>query len=213
MRKQLDPRIPALIRNNVATGHRSFFVVVGDHARDQVVNLHFLLAQSRVESRPNVLWCYKKDLGFTTHRKKREAKIKRDIKRGVRDSDAQDPFELFVGVTDIRYCYYKDTPKILGRTFGMLVLQDFEALTPNLLARTIETVEGGGIIVLLLQTMTSLRQLYSLSMDAHRRYKTASTDEDIVARFNERFLLSLSANRDCLLLDDCLLYTSPSPRD
>ena len=102
MRKQLDPRIPALIRNNVATGHRSFFVVVGDHARDQVVNLHFLLAQSRVESRPNVLWCYKKDLGFTTHRKKREAKIKRDIKRGVRVSDAQDPFELFIGVTYIR---------------------------------------------------------------------------------------------------------------
>lgn len=28
--------------------------------------------------------------------------------------------------------------------------QDFEALTPNLLARTVETVEGGGIVVLLL---------------------------------------------------------------
>ncbi|WFD31965.1 N-acetyltransferase 10 [Malassezia sp. CBS 17886] len=202
MRKQLDPRIPTLIRNGVATGHRSFFVIVGDHARDQVVNLHFLLAQSRVEARPNVLWCYKKDLGFTTHRKKREAKIKRDIKRGVRDQDTQDPFELFVGVTDIRYCYYKDTPKILGRTFGMLVLQDFEAVTPNVLARTIETVEGGGIVVLLLQTMSSLRQLYSLSMDAHARFRTASSDEDPVARFNERFLLSLSANADCLLLDD-----------
>ena len=180
MRKQLDPRIPTLIRNQVATGHRSFFVIVGDHARDQVVNLHFLLAQSRVEARPSVLWCYKKDLGFTTHRKKREAKIKRDIKRGVRDQDTQDPFELFVSVTDIRYCYYKDTPKILGRTFGMLVLQDFEAITPNLLARTIETVEGGGIVALLLPTMSSLRQLYSLSMDAHARYKSASTDEDIV---------------------------------
>lgn len=202
MRKQLDPRIPTLIRNNVSTGHRSFFVVVGDHGRDQVVNLHFLLSQSRVEARPNVLWCYKKDLGFTTHRKKREAKIKRDIKRGVRDQDTQDPFELFVGVTDIRYCYYKDTPKILGRTFGMLVLQDFEAVTPNVLARTIETVEGGGIVVLLLQTMSSLRQLYSLSMDVHARYRTASTDEDIVARFNERFLLSLSASPNCLLLDD-----------
>lgn len=202
MRKQLDPRIPTLIRNNVAMGHRSFFVVVGDHGRDQVVNLHFLLAQSRVEARPNVLWCYKKDLGFTTHRKKREAKIKRDIRRGVRDQDTQDPFELFVGVTDIRYCYYKDTPKILGRTFGMLVLQDFEAITPNLLARTIETVEGGGIVVLLLQTMTSLRQLHQLSMDAHRRFRTASTDEAPVARFNERFLLSLSACKDCLLLDD-----------
>lgn len=202
MRKQLDPRIPTLIRNNVATGHRSFFVIVGDHARDQVVNLHFLLSQSRVEARPNVLWCYKKDLGFTTHRKKREAKIRRDIKRGIRDQDTQDPFELFVSVTDIRYCYYKDTPKILGRTFGMLILQDFEAMTPNLLARTIETVEGGGIVTLLLPNMTSLRQLYSLAMDIHSRYKSASTDEDIVARFNERFLLSLSASPNCLFLDD-----------
>jgi len=57
-----------------------------------------------------------------------------------------DPFELFVSLTDIRYTYYKETEKILGQTFGMLVLQDFEALTPNLLARTIETVTGGGIV-------------------------------------------------------------------
>lgn len=46
----------------------------------------------------------------------------------------------------------------------MLVLQDYEAITPNLLARTIETVEGGGIVVLLLKTMSSLKQLYSLAM-------------------------------------------------
>jgi N-acetyltransferase 10 len=103
MRKQLDPRIPALISNSVASNHRSFFVLVGDHGRDQVVNLHFLLSQVRVSARPNVLWCYKKDLGFTSHRKKREAKIKRDIKRGIRDVDEQSPFELFIAVTDIRY--------------------------------------------------------------------------------------------------------------
>ena len=46
----------------------------------------------------------------------------------------------------------------------MLVLQDYEAITPNLLARTIETVEGGGIVVLLLKTMTSLKQLYAMAM-------------------------------------------------
>lgn len=46
----------------------------------------------------------------------------------------------------------------------MLVLQDYEAITPNLLARTIETVEGGGIVVLLLKTMSSLKQLYAMSM-------------------------------------------------
>lgn len=36
MRKQLDPRIPTLISNNVAKNHRSFIVLVGDKGRDQV---------------------------------------------------------------------------------------------------------------------------------------------------------------------------------
>ena len=53
-------------------------------------------------------------------------------------------------------------------------MQDFEALTPNLLARTIETVEGGGIVVLLLSTLTSLTQLFSLTMDVHSRLRTES---------------------------------------
>ncbi|KAJ3931785.1 MAG: GNAT acetyltransferase 2-domain-containing protein [Lentinula lateritia] len=201
MRKQLDPRIPILVNNNVTKNHRSFVVLVGDKGRDQIVNLHFLLSQARVSARPSVLWCYKKDLGFTTHRKKREAKIKRDVKRGIREPNDQDPFEIFVTVTDIRYTYYKESHKILGHTYGMLVLQDFEALTPNLLARTIETVEGGGLIVLLLKSMNSLRQLYTMGMDVHARYRTESSGE-VKPRFNERFILSLAACPDCLFLDD-----------
>lgn len=110
----------------------------------------------------------------SSHRKKREAKIKRDIKRGVREPNEQDPFELFIAVTDIRYTYYKDSAKILGQTFGMLVLQDYEAITPNLLARTIETVEGGGIVVLLLKTMSSLKQLYSMTMVSCAVFLTSS---------------------------------------
>jgi len=46
----------------------------------------------------------------------------------------------------------------------LLACQDFEALTPNILARTIETVEGGGMVVILLKTMTSFQQLYTMSM-------------------------------------------------
>ncbi|CAE7224675.1 unnamed protein product [Rhizoctonia solani] len=87
----------------------------------------------------------------------------------------------------------------------LLVLQlpshDFEAITPNLLARTIETVEGGGLVVLLLKTMTSLKQLYTMTMDVHARYRTSSHDS-VVARFNERFILSLASCDDCLVLDD-----------
>ncbi|PLW14519.1 hypothetical protein PCANC_12966 [Puccinia coronata f. sp. avenae] len=200
-RKRLDPRIQSLIKNCVKTNHRSFFIVLGDKAVDQVVNLHFLLSQSRHTARPNVLWCYKKELGFTSNRKKREQKIKREVKKGHREVGDMDPFELFVSLTDIRYTYYKETEKILGQTFGMLVLQDFEALTPNLLARTIETVTGGGIVVLLLNTMKSLKQLYTLSMDVHERYRTEAYG-DLTGRFNERFLLSLGPFQECLVLDD-----------
>ena len=113
------------------------------------------------------------------------------------------PFESFIASTQISYCYYKDSERILGNTFGMLVLQDFEALTPNLLARTIETVEGGGVIVLLLHTIDSLKQLYTLSMDVHNRYRTDG-NQDIIPRFNERFLLSLSSCSSCMVVDDRL---------
>jgi N-acetyltransferase 10 len=83
----------------------------------------------------------------------------------------------------------------------MCILQDFEALTPNLLARTIETVEGGGLVILLLKGMSSLKQLYTMSMDIHSRYRTEA-HSDVVARFNERFLLSLGKCDSCLVVDD-----------
>lgn len=136
-----------------------------------------------------------------SHRKKREAKIKKEVKRGIREANTEDPFELFISLTNIRYVYYKETEKILGNTYGMCILQDFEALTPNLLARTIETVEGGGLVILLLKTMTSLKQLYTMTMDVHSRYRTEAHG-DVVARFNERFILSLGDCASCLVVDD-----------
>lgn len=136
-----------------------------------------------------------------SHRKKREEKIKKEIKRGIREANEADAFELFVSLHNIRYTYYKETDKILGQTFGMCVLQDFEALTPNILAKTIETVEGGGLVIMLLKGMNSLRQLYSLAMDVHTKYRTEA-HADVVARFNERFLLSLGRCDSCLVIDD-----------
>ena len=64
-----------------------------------------------------MLWCYKKELGFTSHRKKREAKIKRDVKRGVREANEQDPFEIFVTVTDIRYRYVTESFRLCPSDF------------------------------------------------------------------------------------------------
>lgn len=203
VKKKIDNRIRVLIENGINSHQRSFFVVVGDKGRDQCVILHHMLSKSSVKARPSVLWCYKKELGFSSHRKKRMKAIQHKIKCGKLDVKEDDPFELFVASTNIRYCYYNETHKILGNTFGMLILQDFEAITPNLLARTIETVEGGGIVVVLLRSMNSLKQLYSMSMDVHSRFRTESHQE-LVARFNERFILSLSSCSQCLVVDDQL---------
>ncbi|CAK7242110.1 MAG: N-acetyltransferase 10 [Sporothrix thermara] len=214
-RKAVDARIPTLIRNGVQSKKRSIFVVVGDRAKDVIVHLHYIMSSmdvatgsgssssaSATPKNKSVLWAYKKKLlDFTSHRKKREAKIKKEIKRGIREPNANDPFELFVSLHDIRYVYYKETEKILGNTYGMCILQDFEALTPNMLARTVETVEGGGLVVLLLKSMTSLRQLYTMSMDVHARYRTEA-HTDVVPRFNERFILSLGGCDACLVIDD-----------
>lgn len=206
VKKKIDQRIRTLIENGVQCRHRSLFVMVGDQGQNQVANLHYILSKAQVAKRPSVLWCYKKELGFSSHKKKRMRQMKKKKSIGLLDAARleEDPFELFLSSTDIRYTYYHETDRILGNTYGMCVLQDFEALTPNLLARTIETVAGGGVIVLLLQTLTSLKQLYTLAMDVHARYRTEGGKYEAVARFNERFLLSLTNCDNCLVVDDQL---------
>ncbi|KAF3620548.1 N-acetyltransferase 10 [Capsicum annuum] len=91
--------------------------------------------------------------------------------------------------------------KILGNTYSMCVLQDFEALTPDVLARTTETVKGGGLIVLLLRSLPSLKSLYTMVMDVHKRFRTESHSY-ATPRFNERFPLSLASCEICIVMND-----------
>jgi hypothetical protein len=49
--------------------------------------------------------------------------IQKAIARGVYDPNKDDPFELFISSTTIRWTFYKDSHKILGNTYGMCVLQ------------------------------------------------------------------------------------------
>lgn len=197
----MDERIRTLIENGVKTRHRSMFVIIGDKSRDQIVNLHYMLSKAVIKSRPTVLWCYKDKLELSSHKKKRAKQVKKLMQRGLLDPEKVDPFSLFVESGGLTYCLYKDSERILGNTFGMCVLQDFEALTPNLLARTIETVEGGGLIVLLLRSLSSLTSLYTMVMDVHERFRTESHSE-AAGRFNERFLLSLASCKACVIMDD-----------
>ncbi|CAH2055842.1 unnamed protein product, partial [Iphiclides podalirius] len=200
VKKKIDNRIRVMIENGVKLGHRTMFLLVGDKSRDQVPILYDMLVKSTVKSRPTVLWCYKnKDEAISNHGRKRAKKIA----AGKLDVSEESLFDAFRVATTIHGRYYSESHAMLGQTYGVCVLQDFEALTPNLMARTIETVEGGGLIIFLLKTMDSLRQLHSITMDVHSRFKTEAYDT-VVNRFNERFLLSLADNPRCLVLDDSL---------
>ncbi|GFS97373.1 RNA cytidine acetyltransferase [Nephila pilipes] len=203
VRKKLDNRIRVLIENGVTLHHRSIFVIVGEKGQINIPILHEMLSKAEIKARPSVLWCFKQDLGFSTNKKKQRKIKKARVSLSKHHMAENDSIEYFIASTNIRYCYYRETSSIMGQTFGMAILQDFEALTPNLLARTIETVEGGGIILILLQTITSIKQLYTMAMDVHARYRTEA-HQHVVCRFNERFILSLSKCSNCLFMDDKL---------
>lgn len=49
--------------------------------------------------------------------------LQKKIKTGQLNVKGDDPFDLFISSTNIRYCYYAETHKILGNTYGMCVLQ------------------------------------------------------------------------------------------
>lgn len=63
------------------------------------------------------------NLSFYSNRKKRMRQLQKKIKTGTLNLKEDDPFELFIAATNIRYCYYNETHKILGNTYGMCVLQ------------------------------------------------------------------------------------------
>lgn len=199
-RVKIDNRVKTLIENGANRGHRSLFVIVGEKSRDQAITLYHILTKTQTKTRPSVLWCYKNELGFSTHRKKRIKELQKLKKAGLEISE-DNPLDLFLNSANVRWCYYKETHKILGQTYGMAVLQDFEAIQPNILARTIETVEAGGLVVILLNTLHSLKQLHTMAMDVHARYRTESHQE-VIPRFNERFILSLVECKASCIVDD-----------
>ncbi|MCD7470158.1 hypothetical protein HAX54_009819 [Datura stramonium] len=196
---RVDDRVRTLIENGVRDRHPSMFVIVGDESYERIADLHYMLGKTVLKSRPNVLWCYRDKLEFSSHKEKRKNQLKKCMQRGLLDPEKVGPFKLFIETAVISYCLYRDSERILGSTYGMCVLQDFEALTPNLLARTIETVEGGGLILCPLLRASTPWSWYT--PDVHNRFRTESHSH-ATPRFNERFVLSLASCETCIVMND-----------
>ncbi|KMZ81640.1 hypothetical protein PVIIG_06553, partial [Plasmodium vivax India VII] len=200
MKKKVDGRIKTLVENNVALGQRSMFLVVGDQGKNVVLNFYFLL--NRLASRTHsILWCYKKRLDFSTSKKKRFKEMKKKIKKGTFDATIDSNFDSFLKSANVRFCFYNETKKVLGKTYSMCVLQDFSYITPNVLCRCIETVIGGGIILFLLNKLDDVKNIYKLTLNCHKKY-TQNGISEVHNNYVTRFFLSLNRCRNAMFIDD-----------
>lgn len=205
----VDLRVKALVERSVRARHRGLLLLLGGKAKKQVMILHHLLSKASGE-RPSVLWCHKRDSDIPRHSQKHLKKLEKNIRSGKCDVSKENAFDLFLLSTPVKYCAFHDTHRLLGTTFGMCVIQDFEGLTPNCLCRVVETVSGGGLVIFLAPELQSLRQLFTITMDVHSRLKTYSHSK-VTPLFNERFVLSLGWCKACLVLNDELQVMSELP--
>lgn len=77
---------------------------------------------------------------------------------------------------------------------------------------SIETVQGGGMVIFLLNQIQNLEQLSQSQMRAHKRYQTLSKlSAACVPRFNERFCKILQNCPRAIALDEDLNVVDISP--
>jgi len=204
IRKKIPDEILKVLDNGFKYNHRSFIVMVGSKATDQIHNFYKLIEQRNTNKKASdskVLWCYKNKLNISSNREKRVKELKKYSEKGILDTDLASDIDLFLNSKNVRFTKYSTSSSVLGQTFDMLVLQDFEAITPNILARTVETVAGGGVIMLLLETMKTLEDLYSVTMGYHKNMSREVFGKTM-KNFNRRFMKSIQEMKNCVVIDD-----------
>jgi N-acetyltransferase 10 len=181
MKNFSDSCLNNLFRDCYKRNYRSIILITEKDSIFKIPNIHYLWKKNSFKNSSTILWCYKD-------------------KTISRKTEQKEFGDYFKNKNQIRYCYYKDTKKILGNTYGMCILQDFESITPNSLARIVETVQGGGTIIFFLDTYNKKKNLLSLSMDIYQNFKNQAY-QSITSRFLDRFFLSLKSCSTFLQLD------------
>ncbi len=100
---------------------------------------------------------------------------------------------------DLRTIEYKRTKEIMGTTWNLLVLDLFEQLKPNDIGRLIETVSGGGLILLL---APPFRKWENTLTEFQKRLVTPPyTERDVKNRFIKRFIRKLFEHQGIWIVD------------
>ena len=129
----------------------------------------------------------------------------RQTAAGSVGGDEENPIEVFLSSVQIHYTFYSVTPKIFGRTFGMYVLQDFEAMTLPTLGLNYWNCRrwwftcSSSPYNKFIETTIHLDDGYAYTL----LKRISSTNR---TSFNGRFILSFSSCKQCLIVEwstDC----------
>ncbi|KAH9387375.1 N-acetyltransferase 10 [Nematocida major] len=158
-KERVDARILSLLETGAKQKHRTI-IGVCSKVKNVVHHVHSLLSMYVI--RPRVLWVYEKELEAKTH------KIGKARKRKGAGEVALSNFESFIVNTEINYVFHSEAEKVLGTTTDMCILQDFSKIKANALASVIESVRGGGIILVPIEETESVytKRLYHLLQSA-----------------------------------------------
>ncbi|KAH9411517.1 GNAT acetyltransferase 2 [Ordospora pajunii] len=193
-----DGRIQSFFEMNSKRNHRSFVVVMGEGGKNKLGHIHKALQDNSFGTVGAIVWCHKSDV---VKKMNKEAELMKKQKNNYTTEDCDDDVFSFIRSNEIDFVEYKESERILGRTVDMLILQDFEALSPNLIATSMETVRGGGAIVLLLDSATSIETLVSRRTDGHLEIGIA---EEFKPRYNRRLFKLLMSSNFVLFVDERL---------
>ena len=125
---KVDSILVENLENNKANNHRSLFVLSGKDSPKQIPQLHKIYNSVNAKELETLV----------IYKKKKIAK-------------SCAIFNNFLKTTPHSKVLYNETDVVLGNTFDVLILIDFEVMTPNNLAKTVETVRGGGMIIFCLE--------------------------------------------------------------
>lgn len=89
--------------------------------------------------------------------------LQKKIKSGTLNIKDDDPFELFIAATNIRYCYYNETHKILGNTFGMCVLQVRSSAFDSDVALVTRALSPSAVGVVFVASAVSVTMVFCIS--------------------------------------------------
>ncbi len=111
---------------------------------------------------------------------------------------------------EIRTVKREETSEILGSTWDLMVAYSAHFLTPNSLGRVIETVKGGGLIIL---EGPELKEWYTVISPFHKRLVSPPSDiHQIKRRFEKRLVEKLYQHGGIWIIENGVVrYESPYP--